>query len=627
MESAIRRALELYGVENWGHGYFSITRTGHLAVQPVPGGPEIDLWEIVQEARGRKINPPFLVRFPQILETEVQRLHRAFDAAKTKFAYDAPYQPVYPLKVSPQRVVVEQILKSGRDLGLGIESGSKGELHLVLGMDLPPGTLVVCNGFKDASYLRMAVLAARAGLRVAIVVEQIRELEILNALGDDRGLLELGLRGRLYSRGSGKWESTGGDAGKFGLTTPDLVYALDLIRDMGMTERLRMLHFHIGSQIPDIRKIKKAVKEAARVYTKVRKMGFPVTLLNVGGGLGVDYDGSGSSADSSVNYSLEEYANDVVYNTREVCDHEKVPYPALISESGRAMTAYHALLLFNVHAREAAPTPPPETGAEEHPLMAELEETLRVINPKNYREYYHDALQEREELQSLFDLGYLSLKARARAESVFRDVCRKALAYARDAGEVTGEFSQLQRVFRRGYIANFSVFRSAPDAWAIGQLYPVLPIHRLDETPVEIGILLDMTCDSDGKMDHFVAPKNVKEGLELHPTDSGEPYILAIALLGAYQDVLGNVHNLFGKPAEILVRAESSGRFQIDPVKPADPIDWIAGVAGWDPEEIRERFQKRLEEAGKTGAAGDKNASRWISEFMELRRRPPYLDL
>ncbi|MBD3335487.1 MAG: biosynthetic arginine decarboxylase, partial [Candidatus Eisenbacteria bacterium] len=493
MESTIRRMRALYGTDNWGQGYFDINRSGRLVVLPDLDETEADVWEIYHEARRRGLNPPLLLRFPQILDNQVSRLYEAFDKSRREFSYSAPYRIVYPLKVNSQRFVVEEILRTAKDSHMGIEVGSKAELYLALGLELAPGSLVVCNGFKDASSLRLAVVGAQMDLDVVVVLERLEDLRLLEGLGDDARKLWVGLRGRLYSRGAGKWEATGGTTGKFGLSPPDLVHALRVLQDRGLESRLAMLHFHLGSQVTDIRRVKAAVKEAARVYAKVHKLGFPVRWLNVGGGLGVDYDGSGSTADSSANYALEEYANDIVFNTREICEHEGVPLPHLASESGRALTAHHAVLLLEAAAREGAPDPPVGTGQREHPLMAELEETRRIINPKNFREYYHDALQEREELQSLFELGYLSLEARARAEAAFRDICRKALEFARAADAMSEEFERLQRALRASYVANFSVFRSIPDAWAVQQLFPVMPIHRLDEEPDELGILMDLT--------------------------------------------------------------------------------------------------------------------------------------
>lgn len=617
MESAIRRTRALYGIDNWGRGYFDVARNGRLLVHPRGDGPAVDLWDVMERALGQDLQLPLLVRFPQILRTQIEKLHEAFESSRKNFPYSAPYRAVFPLKVNNRRKVVEEILAAGRPHAMGLEVGSKAELLLALGLDLPDAGLLICNGFKDAAYVRMAVLAALSGHRVVLVVEHLREIDLLESAGPGRGLLEIGLRGRLASRGSGKWEATGGETGKFGMGAAEILHALERIRGMGMTEKLSMLHFHLGSQITEIRRIKAAAKEAARLYAKMRKTGFPITWLNVGGGLGVDYDGSESSGHSSVNYSVQEYANDIVYNTREVCLHEEVPLPGLVSESGRFLAAYHSLLLVDAQPRPVAPAPPPGTGVEEHPLMAELEESARIINAKNFREYYHDALLEREELQSLFELGYLSLEARARAEATFRDLARRALEFARREEGLTGEFQTLERAFRRGYVANFSVFRSLPDAWSVKQLFPILPIHRLNEDPEETGILLDLTCDSDGKVDRFVDPEAVKEGLELHGMRSGEPYVLAICLLGAYQDVMGNEHNLLGVPDEVVVRVEGEGEPSLETI-PGDSLDEsVARGTGWEPDEIREALGRRLQAVREAGRI---DASRFENLIRDLKK-------
>lgn len=606
MESAVRRTLALYGVNDWGRGYFDIGRNGHLLVTPTPG-TSIDLHRVREEAAAQGLRLPLQIRFPEILHEQVRKLHDAFAASRRNFPFEGAYRAAFPLKVNNRRPVVEEILRAGGGHGMGIEVGSKPELLIASGLDLPEDAFLVCNGFKDVDYARIAAYVAGSGLRVFLVIERLRELDTLGSLGDERRNLEIGLRGRLYSRGSGKWQATGGDTGKFGLGPEEILHALNRIQDLGMKDRVTMLHFHLGSQIPEIRRIKAAVREATRIYAKVKKMGFPVSWLNVGGGLGVDYDGSGSSGDSSVNYTVEEYANDVVYNTREISEHESVPHPGVISESGRFLTAHHALLLVEAEERAKAAPPPAATGGDEHPLMAELEESARVINAKNYREYYHDAVLEREELQSLFELGYLSLEARARAEAVFRETAARALAFARADGELTPEFEAVAKAFRVGYVANFSVFRSLADAWSIKQLFPVLPVHRLDEDPTERGVLLDLTCDSDGRLDRFVDPQRVKEGLELHATRPGEPYVLAVCLVGAYQDVMGNSHNLLAPPRDVSVLSKGADGFRIAVEDPAEPFGRSAEGTlrdtGWDPAAVRERLIRRLMEAGTAGRA------------------------
>jgi arginine decarboxylase len=597
----------------------------------------VDLWELWAAARRQGLGTPLLVRFPQILETQVRRLGRAFAAARKEFRYAAGHRPVYPLKVNPVREVVEWMLAAGRDLGMGLEVASKAELYLALGSSLPEGAPLVVNGFKDETFLRMACLARRSGLDVVVVLEEPEELERLESLGALGRGQPLGLRVRPYSRGSGHWEATGGETGKFGLAWPEFLHVLRRLRELGRAGDLRMLHVHIGSQIPESRRIKALVKEASRIYAKVRHLGFPVDHLDMGGGLGVDYDGSASTADSSVNYTMEEYANDVVFHTREVCQQEGVPCPTLVTESGRALVAHHALLLvaarprFQVGAEVAGGGGPAETGADaaaggastpEHPLMAELEETARVIGPKNYWEYLHDALIEREEIQSLFELGFLSLEARARAEALFREVCRKALGFAEASGDTSPEVQRLRRLLRRAYVTNFSLFRSLPDAWAVGQLFPVVPIHHLDVEPGATGVLLDLTCDSDGILRRFPHPRLAKEHLELHEPAADEPYLLAICLVGAYQEVLGSGHNRLGRPDEVHVQVEAGGEVRMEFLKRGDTLDTLCRDVHWDPQGIRERLAQRLEaltpeEKEAAGGLGDPRAWGGLGSYLE----------
>jgi arginine decarboxylase len=602
-----RRIQSPYGVDEWGAGYFAIGPAGHLLVCPFGDHRSADLMDIVQRSAALGLTPPLLLRFPQILHTQLRRLYACFDHAIKEFEYESTYRSIYPLKVNPMRPVVQSLVRVGNPHAFGLEVGSKPELAIALAQRLPAGSWICVNGFKDPQIVQMATSASGGDPRILVIIERLCEVPLIVEEARRQGRTPmLGLRCRLYHRGSGRWEASGGETAKFGLASSELLYAVDTLKQAGLLEHLTVLHYHIGSQITSVRRIKDAVKEAARIYAKLHRRGAPLTTLNVGGGLGVDYDGSRTPSDSSVNYSLQEYANNVVYTVQEVCADEEVPVPDLISESGRALTAHHALLITNCESRESdvpldyipgnGSEDSPANGADEPPSqLAEMEEIAREISVKNYREYYHDAAVTRTEVITLFELGYLSLEQRARAEQHFFDVCRKSLAFAHQTGFDSDEFRVLEKAFRAKYITNFSVFRSVPDSWAIDHLFPVLPIHKLNEPPTEKGILVDLTCDSDGVIDKFVDVRDVKEGLELHGNLNGQTYLLAICLLGAYQDIIGDHHNLFGRPAEVAVTIQED-ELHVEALSTGETNEQIARLAGYVPEELRRVFADRLSE-------------------------------
>ncbi|MBD3236367.1 MAG: biosynthetic arginine decarboxylase [Candidatus Eisenbacteria bacterium] len=620
-----------FGVDEWGAGYFAIGARGHLQVRPGGKHPPADLVVVVRRAMEAGLAPPLLVRFPQILESQLERLYACFDAAMREFDYPRAYRSIYPLKVNPLRPVVQSLVRAGRENAFGLEVGSKPEFAIALAQTLPPGSWICVNGFKDPPLLRLATAMAGGETRIVVVVERRDEIPMIIAESRLQGRAPtLGLRCRLYHRGSGRWEASGGETAKFGLGSAELLYAVDQLRREGLLSQLQVLHFHIGSQITSVRRIKDAVKEAARIYAKLRHRGVPLTTLNVGGGLGIDYDGSGTPSDSSVNYSMQEYANNVVYTVQEVCAEEEVPQPDLVSESGRALTAYHALLITNCESRESdVPIdylPSNEDDLEEEEdeeppaELLEMEEIARGITIKNFREYYHDAVVTRRDILTLFDLGYLSLKKKARAEQHFFEVCRQALAFAQQTGFASDEFRALEKTFRTKYVTNFSVFRSVPDAWAIEQLFPVLPIHHLHEVPTDRGILVDLTCDSDGVIDSFVDVRDVKEVLELHGIRDGQPYLLAICLLGAYQDIIGDHHNLFGRPAEVAVRSTGAG-LEVEPLSRGESLDAIATLAGYAPDALHRAFREGLDALG-----SEIQTSEALRRYDELWKGHAYLE-
>ncbi|HXL79884.1 MAG TPA: biosynthetic arginine decarboxylase [Pyrinomonadaceae bacterium] len=565
MTTAIEQTLETYGIENWGAGYFDVNRRGNLIVRPAEGDSRsADLKEIIDDLARRGIGAPVLLRFPQLVAAQVRKLQRAFSRSIREFEYQGAHMCVYPMKVNQQRSLVEEYLREGSRYDFGLEAGSKAELYAALALEQTPDSLLVLNGFKDEEFIELAFAGAACGKRVVIVIEKLNELDhVLNiAERHEHALPVLGMRVKLYSKGSGRWEKSGGEAAKFGLTTTEMLEVIRRLEQVDRLSMLKLLHFHIGSQLTDIKRIKNAMKEAARVYAKVYQMKVPIELLDVGGGMAVDYDGSKTAFESSANYSAQEFANDVIYTIKQVCDDENVPHPTIIQESGRYLAAYHAMLITNVQDEietVVEDITPIEIDDDDPQVVTELGELRESISVKNYREYYHDALEHREELFTLFNLGLVSLEDRAKGEVLFWDVCERADKYAQQAKYVSEEFEDLRRLLCAKYLTNFSVFRSVPDNWALGQLFPIVPIHLLNKPPTEYTTLCDITCDSDGIVDKFVDLHDVKHVLELHALVPGETYYLAFLLVGAYQEVMGNNHNLFGAPHEAHIYIDDDG--------------------------------------------------------------------
>lgn len=608
--AAQQHVSKIYGVDDWGAGYFYINSAGHLAVAPSGNRrAAIDVYDVVTELERRQTDLPVLLRFPQILDDRVAKIHEAFRSAAREFDYGGGHTAVFPIKVNQKADVVRRLLRAGHRYDYGLEVGSKAELLAALSLPLAKGAIIVCNGLKDEALLRMAIYSELIGKRAIVVVEDrddmIEALEVGERL---RIQAQVGIRVKLYSRGSGKWEDSGGEFAKFGMGAVELVATLEELKRRNAGGQLQMLHFHIGSQITDIRRGKLAVKEAARVYAKVRKMGYPVEYLNVGGGLGVDYDGSATASEFSANYSVQEFANDVIYTIGEVCDSEQVPEPVIVTESGRAVTAHHSMLVTGVD-KAGAPGEGGEYDVEtirsESEPVRELIDMARGINAKNFREYYHDALQQRDDLLSLFDLGYLDLEDKAKGEWLFWELCRRVLKLSQSAKPPHEEFQELANRLAAKYVCNFSVFQSMPDSWAFSQLFPVVPIHRLDEVPSAQGVLCDVTCDSDGTVDRFVDVKDVKETLELHELREGEPYYLAILLLGAYQETLGDMHNLFGEANEVSVAVGEDGRVLIEKTQRGDRVRDVLGYVDFDAGELRESIARQLSQHRSLGLLSD----------------------
>ncbi len=597
-EHRFEEAATLYGIPHWGKGFFHVSEEGDLVVRPTREAARgVALKQIVDEVGLRGITTPLIVRFPQILASAVASLNDAFAHAIGEFDYGNVFRGVFPIKVNQKRVVVEKIIEAGRRYGYGLEAGSKPELLAAMAADLSPECLIICNGYKDEAFIRMALNGVRMKKKVVLVLEKVSELDRILSLAKVRGVRPLlGMRVKLYARGSGKWAKSGGEAAKFGLTTPEMLEAVKILKSHRMLDAMAMLHFHIGSQITDIRKVKLAIREAGRVYAKLRALGVPVQYLNLGGGLGVDYDGSKTAFDSSMNYSVQEYANDVVYTVKQICDEENVPTPILVTESGRAVTAFHSVLITNVldvadrieQGRKVRVT------TSDPPVIQELAGILAATNAKTLRESYHDALQYKEELFTLFNLGHLSLEDRSKGEILFWHICDRIHRDLKTLKEIPEEFEDMETMLSDTYVMNFSVFQSLPDSWAIDQLFPILPIHRLNERPTEFGSLADITCDSDGRIAKFIDLRDIKETLPLHNFRHDEPYYIAFCLMGAYQDVLGDLHNLFGEAHEVLVTVDEEGNSHIEDVLPGESCERVLEYMNYDKTEILDSINKQL---------------------------------
>jgi arginine decarboxylase len=613
------KARELYDVDRWGKGYFSISDEGHILVHPTREPARfIDLKRMVDTLVLRGIDPPILLRFPEILGMQLTELKNVFQSAIQEHNYQGRYICVYPVKVNQQRHVVEEIHRFGRQFGFGLEAGSKPELLAMMaisGNDTP----IICNGFKDDEYIQMVMLAAKLGRNITPVVEKYTELELILKHSETLGVRpQIGIRVKLASRGAGRWKSSGGYRSKFGLTVTEALRALERLRECGMEDCLKLLHFHLGSQITNIRHIKGAVIEAARVYADLKRSGAGLEFLDVGGGLGIDYDGSQTDFESSVNYTLQEYANDVVYHIQNVCDHADVPHPNIISESGRAIAAYHSVLVFNVlgvsgFGGEAIPDSLPENA--EQPLV-DLLESHKNLGFKNLLESFHDAQQALDSALNLFSLGYLPLRERSMAENMYWAICRRILTMGRQLDIFPEELEGLDAMLSDTYFCNFSLFQSMPDSWAVKQLFPILPIHRLTEQPVHHATLGDISCDSDGKVDQFIDRRDVKKSLPLH-SFNGDPYYLGTFLVGAYQEILGDLHNLFGDTHAVHVRLNDNNTPVLEAVIKGDSVKEVLNYVQFSHGMLLEQFRLDVEHAVMEGRLGYEESGRLLKFYEE----------
>jgi arginine decarboxylase len=628
----IPSAIALYNIDRWGTGYFTINSIGNVQVMPTKtNGQAIDLTDVVNEARDRGMAFPLVIRFQDLLRHRVEEVNQAFRSAIAEANYQNVYKGVFPIKVNQLREVVEEIIDAGAAYHFGLEAGSKPELIAALAIHRDPESLIICNGYKDLTFIQNALLGRKLGKQVIMVVEKLEEIRQIVRVSKEMNVLPLiGLRVRLQARGSGRWATSGGENAKFGLSTADLVAASEYLKQEGMAESLVLVHFHVGSQVPDIGVIKRAVREATRFYAKLSKMGHPMQFLDVGGGLGVDYDGSRTAFDSSMNYTLQEYARDVVYNISDVCESEKVAHPTIVSESGRAIVAHHSILVVEAFGSI-------EKGSENHPLeiketdpklLSEMIETQKALTKLNRMEVLHDAMQIKEQCQSMFELGLLDLESKAKIETIYWQIAQSVVELCRGMRYVPDEIKELEIALGDQYLCNFSVFQSLLDHWALGQLFPIMPIHHLDQPPDRNGTLADITCDSDGKVSKFVDLQDVKETLPLHRIRSGQPYYLGFFLMGAYQDIMGDLHNLFGRVNEVHVfldEDEDSGWY-IEEVIEGSTIGSVLSMTQWDQNELVRLVKSQVDAAIKSDRLKPNEAMRLFNEYERGLRGYTYLN-
>ncbi len=624
---SIEKSLQQYNIENWGSGYFSINDKGHLSVQPYgQTGPNVDIMDIIEDIREKNIGFPCIIRFQDILRSRVVTLNEAFKKSIQDHNYNGRYFGVYPIKVNQMREVVEEILDAGAPYHYGLEAGSKGELLTVLALNTDSEALTICNGYKDEAFLKLAMIGRKIGRKVIVVIEKLSELPELLRIAEEMQVMPyIGLRAKLSTKGTGKWESSGGDFAKFGLTTPEIIRALQILREKGKENCLKLFHFHLGSQLTDINTVKDAVTEGTRIYAKMRKMGFDLEYFDIGGGLGVDYDGSRTTGDSSMNYTLEEYVDDVVSYVQQICQDEEVPEPHLVSESGRAITAHHSCIIIPIFGNnEVGPNGSLTLEKAEKTKEAEGVRKLRKIvsglTAKNILQSYHNAIAKKEEALSMFKLGILDLEDRAKVESLFWQLCRSIITLTQDLDHVPEDVSHLPSLLADQYLANFSLFQTAPDHWAFDQLFPIVPIHRLNEKPTRATTIVDITCDSDGEIDKFIDLTDVSETLRLHELSPQEPYFIGMFMLGSYQDIMGDMHNLFGRVNEVHVFCddEDPEDFYLEEIIKGDTVEQVLSRLQYAPTELIRKVKIELDQQVKEGHIKPKEGVSLIDFYEEI---------
>jgi arginine decarboxylase len=635
---SVQDARNLYNINRWGADYFDINDAGHAIAKPLrDSGAEVDLTDIIEEAKGRSLKFPLLVRFQDILRHRVESINLAFRNAIAEFNYQGKYRGVFPIKVNQLREVVEEILDAGKPFDYGLEVGSKPELFAGLALQSQVGNLIVCNGYKDADFIRMALLGTKLGKKVIMVVEKLEELRHIITLSKQLGVEPtIGVRARLMSKGGGKWAESAGENAKFGLSTAELLTATEMLKAENLSHCFKLLHFHIGSQVPDILIIKRAVQEAARFYAKLYKMGFQIEFLDVGGGLGVDYDGSRSAFDSSTNYTLQEYANDIIYYVADVCNTEKVPHPSIVSESGRAVVAQHSMLIVEVFGAigKVRAVEDCQCAEADHPLVKELCDIQKNLPKLNKLEAYHDALERKEDAQHMFTLGMMDLPDKAKIENLYWAISREVVDSFKGQAYIPEEIRKLEDSLGDQYLCNFSVFQSLLDHWALGQLFPVMPINRLNERPTREATLVDITCDSDGQMNKFIDLRDVRDTLPLHslntnPSGNQEPYYLGFFLMGAYQDIMGDLHNLFGRVNEVHVflDPDEPAGYYVEEVIEGSTIAQALDSVQYDEKELKRQMKAQVDEAIKSDRIRPSEAMRLLDDYERGLKEYTYLSL
>jgi arginine decarboxylase len=632
----VQQARNLYNIQRWGAGYFDINEGGKVVAKPQREvGASVDLTDVIEEAKARGLKFPLLIRFQDILRHRVESINQAFRSAINEFNYQGKYRGVFPIKVNQLREVVEEILDAGKPYDFGLEVGSKPELFAGLALQNQLGSLIVCNGYKDAAFVRMALLGTKLGKKVIMVVEKLEELRQIISVSRQIGVEPIiGMRVRLLSKGGGKWAESAGENAKFGLSTAELLVAMDMLKAEGLAHCFKLLHFHIGSQVPDILVVKRAVQEAARFYGKLQKMGFQVEFLDVGGGLGVDYDGSRSAFDSSTNYTLQEYANDIVYYIADVCNAEKVAHPDIISESGRAVVAHHSVLIVEVFGSIGKIRQGDffQYSENEPPLVRELLDIKNNLPKLNKLEAYHDALERKEDAQHMFTLGMMELPEKAKIENLYWEISREVVESYKGQDYVPEEIRKLEDSLGDQYLCNFSVFQSLLDHWALGQLFPVMPVSRLQERPTREATLVDITCDSDGQVNKFIDLRDVRDTLSLHPLHANgngmpEPYYLGFFLMGAYQDIMGDLHNLFGRVNEVHVflDPDEPAGYYVEEIIEGTTIGQALDSVQYDEKELKRQMKGQVDEAIKSDRMKPSEAMRLLDDYERGLKEYTYL--
>ena len=632
----IQSARNLYNVHRWGSKYFDINEAGHVVATPLQDkGTAVDITDVIEEAKGRGLKFPLLIRFQDILRHRVEALNNAFRNSIKEFNYQGEYRGVFPIKVNQLREVVEEILEAGKPFNFGLEVGSKPELYAGLALQPQMGSLIICNGYKDAGFIKMALLGIKLGKRVIMVVEKLEELKQIITLSKQIGVEPMiGIRARLLSKGAGKWAESGGENAKFGLSTAELLAATEMLKREDLGHCFKLLHFHIGSQVPDILTVKKAVQEAARFYAKLRKMDFNIEFLDVGGGLGVDYDGSRSAFESSTNYSLQEYTNDIVYYIADVCNAEGVPHPNIVSESGRAIVAHHSVLIVEVFgAIEKSPAAIQfEYGEKEHAIVRELLDIRKNLSKLNKLEAFHDAQERREDAHQMFTFGVMELPDKAKIESLYWEISQGVVESFKGQAYIPEEIRKLEDSLGDQYLCNFSVFQSLLDHWALGQLFPIMPLSRLNERPTREATLVDITCDSDGQINKFIDLRDVRDTLPLHALRQNgggiqEPYHLGFFLMGAYQDIMGDLHNLFGRVNEmhVFLDPDEEPGYYIEEILEGNTIVQALTAVQYDEKDLARQLKAQIDDAIKSDRMKPSEGMRWLDDYERGLREYTYL--